>query len=867
MSGSRPPRWLERIVEAMLPADLSGQGTLGDMAEEFQRRALRSSMRAIAWYAGQTASIVRCRVLTRGVANRALGGSRLWMDLRWSFRSMVKNPAFSVGVIAVLGMGLGANAAVYSVVDGTFRNTSWWRDPAVTVAVWPGRLFSRGSLNLYAQRQTVYRALGGFGEMAFAVRMPDGESESVNGVMITPELFRELAVQPVLGRALADEDAIPGMQPVVVLGDALWRRSFGADSGIIGSTVDVNGFASTVVGIQGVNGRAPGGRAELWVPVVPDTRDDDYWKAEFMDVVGVLRDGAGIDDAFDDVVAYTEYLSWIFPNFYPPGFAVGWVNAARADASQRRLISTPLLLLLGGTGLLLLVTALNVGNLLLGRAINRRTELAVRTALGAGRVRIAQQLLVEGVVWTALALGIGLTAGWFAGPWISDLFVGEAVVVNSSIVSPAVLLFLATVSALAWLVLCGVPIAHYLRSHRAGIVVRPASASRAQRTLVTVQAALATLLLVSATLLVQTVDNLRSVPLGFDQAGLITVELSTPVDRVAAVPEARALYERLAERVAAIPGVRTVGLTGWLPLRAQAPTTPINLKMAPVVHFQAVKAPKHMVDPGFFEALQIQPIEGRLLEKRDRAPQPSAAVVNQTLAEALWPEASPIGRMIAIDPHEWDTWVPVVGVIPDIRSGEIIGPIGPALYVPLAESPSPQVTLIVSASVSMGSLIPALRRAVAEADPLVPIRAVTSMDEVVRAAYSTSWVMMGLLIVLAVLATALGAVGIYAVLAHHVAFNKKEIGVRLALGAQPGAVLGGIVRSGIILAGLGIVLGSAGAVLSTRFLESLLFGVSALSPWAFVAPAVALLTAAVLAAWIPAARAGALPPAEVLRAE
>jgi predicted permease len=855
MSGYKPPRWLERIVERVLPPDLAGQGTLGDLAEEFERRALRSPLWARLWYAGQTASILKSRVLTRDGADRAFGSSQLWMDLRWSFRSIRKNPVFAFAVVAVLGLGLGANAAVFSVVDGTFRNTSWWRDPDATVAVWPGRHFSRGELDLYSRTQSVYRAIGGFAEVAFALRLQDGESESVTGVRITPELFRE------------DDDNIPGMPRVVVLGEALWRRSFGADPGIIGSRVDLNGAPTTVVGIQGAGGAAPGGRTELWVPHVLDPRDDDFWKAQLLNVVGVLRDGANLNNAFEDLRAHTTNLTRLFPMWYEPGFAEGWATATRADESHRRLISTPLLLLLGGTGLLMLVTALNVGNLLLGRAIDRRTELAVRTALGAGRTRIAGQLLVEGLVWTLLALGVGLTTASFAGQWIADLFVGEAVVVSSRIISPAVLLFAGAVSSLAWLVLCGVPIAHYLRTQRAGIDVKPASASPAQRSLVTVQAALATLLLVSATLLVATVDNLRRVPLGFETAGLITVELSTPEDRVGTVPQARNLYQRLAERVAAIPGVETVGLTGWLPLRAQAPSTPINLKAAPVNPVKAVKAPMHMVDPGFFEALQVNAIEGRLLSTDDRAPEPSAVVVNQTLAATLWPDVSPIGRMIAIDPHDWMNWVQVVGVIPDIRSGEITSPAGPALYVSLAEIPSPDVTLVVRASAPPASLVPMIRRAVAEVDPLVPIRAVTSMNDVVRAAYSTSWVMMGLLIVLAVLATGLGAVGIYAVLAHHVALNKKEIGLRMALGAQPGTVVGGIVRSGMILAGIGILLGSVGALMSTRLLESLLFGVSALAPWAFIAPAVALLAAAALAALSPAARAGSLPPADVLRSE
>jgi predicted permease len=515
----------------------------------------------------------------------------------------------------------------------------------------------------------------------------------------------------------------------------------------------------------------------------------------------------------------------------------------------------------------MLVTALNVGNLLLGRAVDRRKELAVRAALGAGRARIVTQLLVEGFVLTALALGLGLLTGSVTGPRIATLFVEEAVVTSSSVLTPSVMGFALAVSALAWLVLNGVPIAHFLRTQRGGLTVKPDSGSRVQRSLVTVQAALATLLLVSATLLIATVDNLRQVPLGFEATGLVTVELSTPEDRVASPDVARGLYDRLIERVEALPGVEAAGLTGWLPIRVQAPTAPINLEAAPVDPREAVKAPKQFVDPGFFEAFGVEAIEGRVLGSEDRADEPSAVVVNETLARMLWPDQSAVGQRIAIDPHEWDTWVPVVGVIPDVRSGEITGPIGPMFYASLAEQPSRDVTLVVRATGDVDGLVPLLRRAVQEVDPLVPIRSVTDMDAVVRAAYSTSWVIMGLLIVLAVLATVLGTIGIYAVLAHHVVFNKREIVARMALGAQPGAVARTVVRSGLVLAGLGIVIGSAVALVSTRFLESLLFEVSALAPSAFVVSALALGAAAALAAWIPAARAGRLPPAEVLRAE
>jgi hypothetical protein len=274
----------------------------------------------------------------------------------------------------------------------------------------------------------------------------------------------------------------------------------------------------------------------------------------------------------------------------------------------------------------------------------------------------------------------------------------------------------------------------------------------------------------------------------------------------------------------------------------------------------------HMVDAGFFEAFEVNPSSGRLLTASDQAGVPSAIVVNETLAGMLWPDGAAVGQMIAIDPHAWNRWAPVVGVVPDLRSGAITGPVGPALYVSLAESPARDVTLVVRTA-DAAMTIPALQRMVREVDPLVPIRAIWTMDDVVRAAYSVSWVMMGLLLGLAILATALGAIGIYGVLAHHVALTKREIGVRMALGAHPRMVVAGVVRTGLLLAGLGIVVGSLAAAISTRFLESLLYEVSALSPAAFVAPAVALAAAAALAAWVPAARAGRLPPAQVLRGE
>jgi predicted permease len=869
MSGYRPPRWLERLLEWALPPGLSGQSALGDLAEGFERRALVSPMRARLWYAGQTASIVTYRVFTGSGVESSGSDSYLFMDLKWSLRSVFRHPGFAIGVVTVLGLGIGANTAVYSVVDGTVRNTSWWSEPDQTVAIWPERTVSFGEIELYKPEQTAYRTLGGYVESAFALNTRDGESLSVNGVYITPALFQELAVQPRLGRPLVPDDAYLGVEAVAVISDALWQQSFGGDPSVVGSRIEVSGYPVTVVGVQGPGGVAPGGQTEIWLPLIMDPRDDDYYKAQSHTLVGVLRSGADFDDAAADLTAHTERLSDMFPSFYPRGWADGEANVARADAAQRRLVQTPLLLLMAGTGLLLLVTALNVGNLLLGRSIERRKELAVRASLGAGRGRIVRQLLVEGSVLTIAALVVGLVSGAFGGEWVAGLFVGEVVVRSSSVFSSSVVGFVLGISAVACLVLNGVPIAHYLRSQRRGLVVRPNAGSGVQRSLVTVQAALATLLLVTATLLIATVGNLRDVPLGFEPDGIVTVALSAPEDRVSDRAMARQLYDRLISNAEAIPGVQAAGLTERLPLRRQAADAPINPEWEPVqVRAASIKAPKHRVDPGFFEAMGVEPIEGRLLTFEDQADTAMAVVINESLAAMLWPNGGGgVNQRIAIDPHAWDLFIPIVGIVPDIRSGEMAGPVGPAMYVALAESPSRDVTMVVRTAEAAPDVLAALRSAVRQSDPLVPVRSISRMEDVVRAAYATSWVMMGLLIVLAVLATALGAIGIYAVLAQHVTANRREIGVRMALGAEPGKVVRSVVRSGLLLAGIGILIGSAGAAMATRFVEAMLFEVSALEPMAYVAPALALCVAAALAALVPAARAGSLPPAEVLRSE
>ena len=869
MSPARAPRFLERELEAVLPEGLSRDGTLGDLAEQYaRRRASGLRLSADAWYLGQTLTLLLYRRFDRdGQPRTRADGSDVLQDLRWAVRSVLRRPGFSLGVVLALGLGLGANIAVFSIVDGTFQSTSWWADEEASVILWPDRPFSRGELSVLEPSATAFELLGAYREEAFALRTgPGGPTESVQGAVMTPALFAHLRVQPVLGRALRAEDAVAGSEPVIVLGQGLWHRAFGADPSILGRRIEVSGVPSTVVGVQGPGGTAPGIGAEVWIPLVLDPRDDDFWPAHDLTGVGILKPGASAGDGRADVVGFARMLSSRFPTFYPAGFGDD-ATVARSTAQQRQLLRTPLLLLLGATGLLLLVASLNVGNMLLARAIDRRQELAIRRALGASRGRVLRQLMIEGLVWGALGTAVGILLGSGVGRVLAGLFASNGAVAQSDWSAPRVLAFVLAVSAASWAVLCGVPMAHFLRSQEGNLRLNRARTPLAQRSLVTLQAALATVLLVSSALLIQSVRNLADIPLGFRAEHVLAVELSPPSDLMATRERTLAFYDAVGDRVAGLPGVEQVGLGDGVPLRDTPLNVPVNLEARPVDVGQAVTVAKNIVDPGFFRALGIRSRSGRLLDGRDRQASPSAIVINESLAHLLWPNSDAVGQRIAIDPHAWGRWISVVGIIPDLRSESLTGPTSPALYVAFAESPVRETTLLIRSAGDLGSLSAAVRAAVQEIDASVPVRSTRPLPAIVRDAYATAWITMGLLTVLAALATALGAIGIHAVLANHVARRQRELGVRLALGAKPRELVGMIVRSGLALVALGIALGIAVAFIATGVLESLLFGVSTLEVWAFVLPAATLLIAATVAALAPAARAAGLPPAQVLREE
>jgi predicted permease len=862
---AKPPRWVEIPLERLLGGGLWARAALGDLAEAYHRR-LRTRGRAWCdlWYLGQALSLVLHRTLGDDGSPRARGD--LASDVRWALRVSVRRPLLSVGVVTTLALGLGANLAVFSVIDGTFRASSWWSGAERTLLIWPGHTFSRGQLSIFDERSGAFQALGAYRLDALTVAIGSGGTESVAGVTLSPELFSALRVQPTLGRGFEPDDARPGGEATVIVSEGFWRRALGGDPGALGRRVEVNGVPHTIVGVQGRGGHAPGTQTDLWVPLVMDPYDPDFWPEHDLTVVGVLREGATPPDGQSDLRALGTTLSGLFPFFYRPDYLQdGTVTVAAAH--ERGLVRTPLFLLLGATVLLLVVAALNVGNMLLARSLERRAELAVRRALGAARGRIVRQLVTEGALVAFLGTGLALALARPAAKFVAGLFPTEVAVVRSEWTTPAVWAFLAGTAFLSWVIVAGIPVLAFLLGDGRSVRARIRARSTAPGSLVVAQSALATVLLVEAVLLVGSVANLRRIPLGFRSASVLAADVAPPADFTSDRARLRRFQEAAVERARSLPGVDAAGMTAAVPLEDLPPSTPVNPEGSEVDVSQAIQASRLAVDSGFFETLGVRLESGRLLGSTERGQEPTAVVINRALAERLWPGEDPVGRRIAIDPHAWDRFVPIVGVVADVRAETLVDPPRPTVFISLFERAERATTLLVRGSADGGRLGPALRRAVTEADAAVPTGAIRPMDAVVRDAFGAAWVTMGLLTLLALLATVLGSFGIHAVLSHHVVRQRRDLGVRMALGADGGRLIRRVLRAGLGSAALGVGIGCFAAAVCAPLLQSLLFGVSTLEPTAFLLPALGVLVAATLASLVPAVRAGSLAPADVLREE
>jgi predicted permease len=801
-------------------------------------------------------------------------------DLRYSLRGLRKNPGFALTAALVLALGIGANTAIFSVVYSVLLKPLAYRDP--------GRLavaLHEGSLPVSPADFLDYRReVRAFDQMAAAqvwgVNLTGGDrAESVHGMQVTANLPAMLGVEPQFGRVFRPEEDQPGAGQLVVMSHGLWQRRFGADPRIVGQTVKLNGAPFTVIGVMPAEFHfAPfwATNAELWTPLTLDRRANDRG-GRSLRVFARLRHGVSWAEAQAQMDAVARRLA----EQYPATNAKLGITVLPLQEKVTRTIRPTLLALLGAVAFVLLIACANVANLMLTRAMARRKETAVRLALGAGRLRLARQSIVESLCVAAIGGIVGVMfARWGLYAMLAILPQGGLPRRNELAMNAAALAFAVLITLITGL-LAG--IAPVLEAGAADLnsglkeggrsSTEGGSRKRARSALVAAEVALALVLLAGAGLTLRTLAQLNAVDAGFDPMNVLTFQVSTEGSRHAA-PEMRALlYAQVAERLAALPGVESVGAINHLPLGGDIWTLPYKVEGAPALPAgEELGAVYRVIRAGYFATMRQRVVQGRDFSERDDERASSVVIVNEALARRRWPGADPLGKRISMsEPFGAPVWMTVVGVAKNARQADWTGNFSDEAYLPYAQHSKAfglsYLTFVARTARKPETFFNAARELVAGVDREAPVSEVATIEHVIADTLWRSRTAAALLAMFAAVALALAAVGIYGVVSYAVRRRTQEIGIRMALGASRRDVVGLALAEGMQPVWIGVALGLALSFALTRFLSTLLYQVTATDPYTFGAVTLALIGVAALAHVLPARRASRVDPLTALRHE
>ena len=805
---------------------------------------------------------------------------RFLQELRFAARSLARNPAFTAVAVLTLALGIGANTAIFSVVNTVLLRPLPVAEPERLITLFH---YYPSLNNLEAgvavptvvelgQRAESFSGLAartGWGANAAG----QGEPERLTGARVTGGFFSTLGVPAARGRALLPADAEGDGQKVVVISDGLWKRRYGADPGVVGRTVQLDGEGYQVVGVM-----PPGFRdlfdreAELWAPLTFQPMQMNARTNEFMSFVARLKPGVTYAQAEQEMTRFAARMKADNPGVYPED----WTMRTRPIPEQLTGDVRPaLLVLLGAVGFVLLIACANVANLLLARAAARQREVAVRAALGAGRGALVRQLLVESMLISLIGGAGALLLAWVGLRTLAALQPGSLPRMDEVSIDGTVLLFTLGVAMLTG-VLFG--LAPALRVSRADLQSTLRQGGRGasgdgggqtvRRVLIVAEFALALMLLVGAGLLLRSFARLTEVDPGFRPGGVLTAQVFLPPAQYDSAAKRAAFFEQLEAALTAAPGVRAAGGTTGMPFGGGGGTASFNVEgYQPGPNQPDPWGDYIIATPGYREAMGIALVRGRFFTEADRIGSRPVVVVDRDLAERYWPGADPIGRRIGYQYADAIQWMEVVGVVEHTTTEGFDGERRVQVYHPMLQMAPPFAVLAVRGTGDAERLTGALRAAVRSVDPALPLAEVRTMDDLLSDAVGPRRFSMVLLAVFAGIALLLASVGIYGVVSFDVARRTQELGVRMALGAERGSVLRLVLRQGMGLAVLGVALGVVGAFALTRFLGSQLYGVGATDPVTFAAVAVLLLAIAALATLLPAHRATRVDPIVALRAE
>jgi putative ABC transport system permease protein len=808
-------------------------------------------------------------------------------DLRYAVRSLLRYPTFTTIAVATLALGIGANTAVFTLVDGVLLSPLPFDDADELIAInHEGREgrdqlpMSSGLYLFYREQARSIEDLALFSGTAVNL-VAGGEAERIFVQAVTPSFFTVLGAEAAVGRTFTEDEGVEGGESVVVLSDGFWQDRFARDPSVIGQSLDINGRMRRIVGVMPPGFGHPTREARLWLPMQIDPMRAPL-AAFGMGGVARLAEGQSVETVDSELRGLIARLAEFFPDSGAPAF-LAEVNLRPLVRPLKEAVvgdvGSTLWILLGTVGFVLLIACANVANLLLVRAEGRQRELALRVAVGAGRAQVLRSFMGESVALAAAGSVLGILIAMIALEAAIGSVPADLPRVDEIGLDPRVLAFTLTMAAGCALFFGFFPLVRY-GAENLGVQLRdgtPHGATGGRTThrlrngLVVTQLALALVLLVGSGLMFRSFVALRATDPGFDPERVLTARITVPTAELSGWEETAGFFRTLRERLAAQAGVEAVGFTDSAPLSGGMSYYNVQLEDHPRAEGELPIFARHsQVEVGYFETMGIDVVEGRTFQTGDGAEGRRVAVVGKKFADLWWPGESPIGRRINAGPGDW---FEIVGVVDDVRFESLVEENDEIVYWPgtlgAADDPQParSMDVVIRTTADPSTFIPVLRREVQALNPRIPVSNPRTMESVVGAAMSRTSFTMALLGAASGVALILGLVGIYGVISYVVSQRTREIGVRMALGATAPSVRGMIVRQGALLAAGGVALGLLAAGAMSSIMASLLYGVEATDPLTYASVAVVLIAVSILASWIPAARAAGVDPSRALRSE
>ncbi len=806
----------------------------------------------------------------------------LWQDIRYALRMLRKNPGFTAVAVLTLALGIGANTAIFSLVNGVLLRPLPYRDPDRLTIVWeknddgtPENVGYATYLEWKAQNKS-FQELAIYSSWQPVLQV--GEPEQLNGLRVTSNYFRTLGVHPELGRDFLPEEDVPASLKVVILSHSLWQRKFNSDPGIVGKSIDMNATSYLVAGVlpasyQSLMTQDPrGGTVEIWRVLGYDVSQPWACRScHHLIAIGRLRDGISPSEAKAEMDVITAAQMKAFPKEYSASGVI--LTPLREQLLGHA--GTPLYILFGAVTFVLLVACANLANLLLSRAANREHEAAIRMALGAGRGRIVRQLLVENCLLALLGAAAGLLPALWTPAVVAALGTGDLPRLDAVHLDWRVLAFAVGLALLTG-VLSG--LAPALRLSNAGLQdslkegARGTSSGANRRLrglLVVAEVSLSLTLLVGAGLLLRSLASLLTVSPGFDPGHVLTLRTSVLGQRFNDNKILRQFFVDAVARLRSLPGVEAAAAASQFPFDGNMDRYGFHAEGKMNANPELDEsAERYCITPGFLSVLRIPLLRGRDINAADTADSPGVILINQTTALRIWPGEDPIGKRVKLGGLD-HPWMTVVGIVGDVHHEGLDAAPWTQFYVPHAQWPFPDsvMTFVVRTTGPPGSIASAARQAIHSLDASQPLSRVMPMEDYVGLSVQGRRFSLILIGAFGVIALLLSVIGIYGVTSYTVAQRTREIGIRIALGAQRNEVLALMMRQGAVLILAGIGVGVAASVVLTRFLSSMLFGVTPTDPVTFALVAVLLVCVAALACWIPARRAMRVDPMVALRHE